>query len=121
MNVLGNPFIYYRLKTVGYNGEIAYSRIIRLYIEEKQREAINITPNPVKDVMRLNISSSTDGSAKLSIYNVAGRHMMSLPVRVQKGSTVVEVKDLQSWPRGIYYVKVLLGNSIFIKRMMLMK
>jgi len=121
VNVLGNPFIYYRLKTVGYNGEIAYSRIIRLYIEEKQREAINITPNPVKDVMRLNISSSTDGSAKLSIYNVAGRQMMSLPVRVQKGSTVVEVKDLQSWPRGIYYVKVLLGNSIFIKRMMLMK
>lgn len=121
INVFTDPFIYYRLKTVGYNGQIAYSKIVKLYIGEKQGEAITITPNPVRDVMRLNISSSTRGSAELSIYDVAGRQMMSLPVSVQKENTMVEVNGFQSWPRGIYSVKVSLGNSIFIKRMVLIK
>jgi hypothetical protein len=121
VNVLTNPFIYYRLKTVGYNGQIAYSKIVKLYTGEKQGETIIITPNPVRDVMRLNISSSTRGSAELSIYDVAGRQMMSLPVSVQKENTMVEVNGFQSWPRGVYSVKVSLGNSLFVKRMVLIK
>lgn len=121
VNVFTAPFIYYRLKTVGYNGQIAYSKIVRLYIGGKQEETIIITPNPVRDVMRLNISSSTHESAELSIYDVSGRQMMSLPVSVQKENTIVEVKGFQSWPRGIYSVKVSSGNSIFIKRMVLIK
>jgi hypothetical protein len=71
--------------------------------------------------MHVNIFSSNRGSAELSIYDVAGRCMMSLPVSIQKENTVVEIKDFQSWPRGIYSVKVSLGNSLFIKRMVLIK
>jgi len=121
VNLLTNPFIYYRLKTISYNGQIAYSKIIKLYIGENQEETISISPNPVRDVMHVNIFSSNRGSAELSIYDVAGRCMMSLPVSIQKENTVVEIKDFQSWPRGIYSVKVSLGNSLFIKRMVLIK
>jgi hypothetical protein len=121
VNLFTNPFIYYRLKTVGYDGQIAYSKIVKLYTGEKRGKTIIITPNPVRDVMRLNISSSTRGSAELSIYDVAGKQMMSLPVSVQKENTIVEINGFQSWPPGIYSVKVSLGNNIFRKRMVLIK
>ena len=121
VNVAGNPFIYYRLKTVGYDGQVAYSKIVRLYTGEKQRENIIITPNPVKDVMNLDISSSIRGIAELSIYNVAGKQMMQLPISVQKENTTAEVTGFQSWPAGVYSVKVTLGNGVFIKRIVLIK
>jgi len=87
-----------------------------LYTGEKQRENIIITPNPVKDVMNLDISSSIRGIAELSIYNVAGKQMMQLPISVQKENTTAEVTGFQSWPAGVYSVKVTLGNGVFIKR-----
>lgn len=121
VNVFNSSFIYYRLKTVGYDGQMAYSKVVKLFMDEKVKEMISITPNPVRDVMRLHISSSVNGNVKLYIYDLAGRQMMSLPARIQKGNVVIEVRDFQSWPRGIYSVKVLLGNSVFTKKMVLTK
>jgi hypothetical protein len=120
-NVIGfnKSFIYYRLKTVGYNGQVAYSEVIKLFLGEK--DMINIIPNPVKDVMRLNISSSATENLKLYIYDLAGRQMMSSNARTQKGNMVIEVKGFQSWPRGIYSVKAVLGNTVFTKKMVLIK
>ena len=92
-----------------------------MYTGEKQGETIIITPNPVKDVMRLDISSSTRGIAELFIYNVAGKQMMQLPISVQKENTTVEVTGFESWAPGIYSVKVTLGNGVFIKRIVLIK
>jgi hypothetical protein len=121
VNVFNRSFIYYRLKTIGYNGQVAYSKVVKLFVSEEGKEMISITPNPVRDVMRLNISSSADENMKLYIYDLAGRQMMSSLARVQKGNVVIEVKDFQSWPRGIYSVKALLGNSVFTKKMVLTK
>ena len=114
-------FIYYRLKTVGYNGQVAYSKVIKIFIGDKGKEIIHITPNPVKDLMRLNISSPTNGDIRLYIYDLAGRQMMSSNMRSQKENIVIEVKGFQSWPRGIYSVKVLSSNCVSTKKMMLIK
>lgn len=122
VNVFNKDFVYYRLKTVGYNGQMAYSKILRLSVEGEQKDVISIAPNPVSEVMRVNISSLTNDDLELFIYDFAGRQMRSLFARVLKGNTVLEVKDFKSWPRGIYSVKVLLGNSlVFTKKMILAK
>ncbi|MEO5648873.1 MAG: T9SS type A sorting domain-containing protein [Ginsengibacter sp.] len=121
VNAFDNYFIYYRLKTVGQNGQIAYSKIIRLYIGENESGTISITPNPVIDVMRLNISSSTNEVVVVSIYNFAGRLMKTIHTDTQKGKSELYISDIQNWPRGIYSVKVLLGTTVFTKKMVLTK
>ena len=121
LNVFNKRFIYYRLKTVGYNGQVAYSKVVKIFVDANKKEVITITPNPVRDVMRFNISSSTDGKMSLYIYDITGRQMMSLPASIQKENMVIEVKNFQNWPRGIYSVRVLSGNAVFTKKMVLVK
>jgi hypothetical protein len=78
-------------------------------------------PNPVRDMMRLNISSSTDETIAVTIYDFAGRQMKTIHSEIRKGKSNLKISDFQSWPRGIYSVKVLLGNHVFIKKMVLTK
>ena len=121
VNVFDNSFICYRLKITGSSGQTAYSKVVRLFIGGKGKGVISIAPNPVRDIMRLNISSSTDENMELSIYDFAGRMMKTVHTRVQKGDTGLSLSNFQSWPGGIYSVKVLLGNNLFIKKMVLTK
>ncbi|HEV2831142.1 MAG TPA: T9SS type A sorting domain-containing protein [Hanamia sp.] len=121
VNTSDDDFVYYRLKTVGENGQVTYTKVVRLFIGEKERGTVSISPNPVRDVMRLNISSSTDETILVSIYDFAGRQMKTVHSEIRKGKSSLKISDFQSWPAGIYSVKVLLGNNVFIKKMVLTK
>jgi hypothetical protein len=121
VNTSGDDFVYYRLKTVGENGQVTYSKVVRLFIGEKEKRTVSITPNPVRDIIGLNISSTTDETIRVSIYDFAGRQMKTVHSEIQKGKSNLKISDFQSWPGGIYSVKVLLGNNLFIKKMVLMK
>jgi hypothetical protein len=67
------------------------------------------------------ITNSGSENLKLYIYDLAGRQMMSSHARTQKGNMLIEVKGFQSWPRGIYSLKAVLGNTVFTKKMVLIK
>lgn len=114
-------YVYYRLKTTGENNLVTYSKIVRIFIGERDKGRISILPNPVSDNMRISISSTNDEEAEILIYDFAGRKMRSLFTRLQKGRTVIEVKDFKNWPPGIYSVKVLFANSVITKKMVLTK
>jgi hypothetical protein len=75
VNASNSYFVYYRLKTVSENGQVTYSKVVRLFIGEKEEGTVSIMPNPVRDMMRLNISSSTDETIAVTIYDFAGRQM----------------------------------------------
>jgi hypothetical protein len=121
VNASNSYFVYYRLKTVSENGQVTYSKVVRLFIGEKEKGTVSIMPNPVKDIMRLNISSFTDETIEVSIYDFAGRQMKTIHSEIRKGKSNLKISDFQGWPRGIYSVKVLLGNHVFIKKMVLTK
>ena len=47
--------------------------------------------------------------------------MKTIHTDTQKGKSELYISDIQNWPRGIYSVKVLLGTTVFTKKMVLTK
>jgi hypothetical protein len=47
--------------------------------------------------------------------------MRALNTIVPNGNSSLNLTDFQGWPRGIYSVKVLLGENLFVDKMALVK
>ena len=82
---------------------------------------ISIVPNPVKDVMQISIASDSDKKAKIFIYNISGVLLRTETATVQKGNSVLTVSGFEKWQKGVYPVKVQLGDEQFVERMILTK
>jgi hypothetical protein len=82
---------------------------------------ISVTPNPVGNAMQINIASDRDKDVQVFIYDLTGKLMRTVNSHVQKGKTTIKMNGFESWARGVYTIKVLSGNDVFIKRMLLSK
>lgn len=111
--------IYYRLKIINVASQVSYSKIIRLSINESANGRVKIFPNPVSDRLQISIYIPAKQNIELSIYDRAGRLMRKMHTNIEKGNTKLNISDFQSWPTGIYSVKVLAGNDLFINKMIL--
>ncbi len=113
-NVAGT---YYRIQLKGIDNRIAYTKIIRL--RNGPVEGLEIVPNPVRSNLKVKLTSSVNGNLDLNIFDLNGRLMMGLQKLVSAGTTIIELNQLQGWPRGIYIVNAILGKELFLKRMIL--
>ena len=113
--------VYYRLKIISTQGNVSYSKTINLFFRATGKEGISISPNPVRETLQLNISSLEENKMQLFIYDFAGRLMRTLHTSIPKGSTGISLTDFNGWPRGIYSVKVLCGENLFVEKMVLVK
>lgn len=121
IDYLNNFFVYCRLKLIGINGEEAYSKVVKISLKENDKGMVIIIPNPVKDIIRLNVFSPAEATLELSIFDFAGRMMKTLNTNVQKGNTELTIDNLKNWPRGVYSLKTLLGDNLFVNKMVLIK
>jgi hypothetical protein len=119
---IGQVNLFYRLQIVHQDGEVTYSKVIKIAQKSTGSEStINIVPNPASTITQLNISSSTESNMQLLIYDFTGRIMRSNWVHVQKGNSLVNIDGLEQWPGGIYTVKAVLNNEVFTDRIVLVK
>jgi Secretion system C-terminal sorting domain len=113
--------LYYRLKIIGQDGSVSYSKTISFFPQKVTKPGISIIPNPVKETAQLNIFSTAENKMELFIYDGSGRLMRTISANVPNGNTNINLTDFQGWPRGIYSVKVLLGENLFVEKMALIK
>ena len=68
---------YYRIKTIGQNGEIKYSGIAKVTALYKE-PALSVNPNPVKDnIVKLNLVNTAAGLYRLQIFDNQRRTVYS--------------------------------------------
>ena len=113
--------IFYRLKIVSFGNNISYSRIIQISTGNIEGMKARIMPNPVKDVMQVNIFSLVDKTIEISIYNSTGFLMKRIQANIQKGNMQLTFSDFNNWPNGIYIFKLNSDNDTIIKKMVLKK
>jgi ABC-type molybdate transport system substrate-binding protein len=82
---------------------------------------VKIFPNPVSDHMHLSIYATSEQKMKVMIYDASGRAMRTIEQNISTGNSTLNISDFQSWPSGIYSVKVMLGNDLFVDKMILRK
>jgi len=116
-----SDMIYYRLKVLNTENKISYSKILPFSIAGFASHEVKIIPNPVRDVMQLNIFSSAKKDVEISIFNAAGLLMKTIKTNVEKGNSQLNFFGLQGWPNGVYFVKVNIENDLIVKKMILRK
>ncbi len=116
---LDGPYIYFRLKLVGIDGSVAYSKVVKLFISKTS--SVTIAPNCFKDKMTITISAAEDANMNMNIYDFTGKRVRNYASKISKGISSIEFNDFQGLADGLYIVKVDLGNESFIDRIILRK
>lgn len=121
VSMLGTPYVYYRVKIRSNSGAGKYSKVVALALPNILRTAISVGPNPVRQTMTVSVVSPSTRTLSLTIYDAQGKLMRTETTTVQKGSTMLTYTGFEGWPKGMYVVKTLVGNELFVERMMLQK
>jgi hypothetical protein len=114
-----SKYVYYRLKITSVAGKVTYSKILSIPITQSTSPQINITPNPVRDVMQVSIYSPAARNFQLGIFDYTGRQLKTMNSSVQAGSSMLSLSGFENWPNGAYVVKIIMGNEIFSERILI--
>ena len=115
---LYNTFIHYRIKLVNINMVINYSNIISIRLSGAEETKVNIVPNPVRDMMQLQILSKSSSTIRLVIFDQSGKLISSRKFE-QKGRSVIALNDLVNQRQGVYFALIYIGDKIFRQKLLL--
>lgn len=76
---------------------------------------VNIYPNPANDFINIELSQISNHDINIEIINVHGIRVMEKYVKVSK-STHIEKINLQSFPNGIYIIRILSNYGIVLRK-----
>lgn len=109
---------YYRLKQTDYDGNFEYSDMLPVTITTFIKSDFKIVPNPNTGTFTLDITSPFE-EAQIQVLNNFGQlvHMEEL-IGIM-GNTKRELDLRDELAAGIYFVKIDMGSSTFIKQMVI--
>ncbi len=103
-----NP-AYYRLRSVNNDGTFDYSKIITI-AASGVHPTIKVVPSVSDDIWTVESDSDDLRRGQIDVFDANGRLMLS-----QKGTDkLIKTNQL---PRGLYFVKVTIGQLTFTKKM----
>ena len=98
---------FYRLKMADLDGKLSYSKISVLNISCGKSTAL-VYPNPVNDVLNVNISKSSAGSVvTASLYDAAGRLMVRR--QLSNGTNAIDMRSMAS---GLYNLVLIQDGEV---------
>ena len=96
--------MFYRLKMVDLNGTIIYSSTIAMNMM-CGKTGVAVYPNPVADVLRVNLTH-TPGRSSAVLYNNNGKRLLT--EKLQNGTNSL---NMGAFPKGVYILKIISDNS----------
>lgn len=99
----------YRIVEYDLDGRRQYSGIVSAFCDRK--ESIRVWPNPVEDIVRLNIYSNSQSQILLQVYDSKGALVLMQKDNLVQGSNQLTV-PVQKLARGIYQLKATYQKGI---------
>lgn len=106
---------YYRLKQLDFDGKFSYSNIVAVKMGSTVKNDIQVYPNPVKDVLRLELSYTENQKGTITILDEFGRKVRSINDNFIKGSNVKSI-NLTQLNSGTYYVLITTDTDKLVRR-----
>ena len=96
---------YYRLIQVDKDGQSAYSKIISIASKSQKWSSLKLSPNPVKDDLTIEFTTSSTLPLSLILTDIAGKDIKIL--RGIKSTDLAQFKfNLQDLTNGVYYLTI---------------
>ena len=121
LNFISAPAVYYRLKIYFPGGQYRHSRILQVKLPIKESVVLRISPNPVRESIRMNVVAENESDVKISIYNSIGILFKTITTHVEKGSSFITVHDINKWPDNVYNVQIVIGKEKYTRKIVLVK
>ncbi len=106
--------VYYRLRIKKKDGSVVYSGIVRLSLNQDQKD-ISIYPNPVTDVLQLSVPSAKRQEANVSVFAISGALLKTARFNLQSGINILQL-DATPWKPGTYMVNIVTGSENLWKK-----
>ena len=99
--------IYYRIKQVDKDDKYVYSEIRSIRMDGKGF-AVNVYPNPVKDITILTLDLIDAADVAITITDAAGKEVQKIDMQGMKGFNVQKI-NMKNMASGSYMIKVKAG------------
>ncbi|MBW6482530.1 MAG: T9SS type A sorting domain-containing protein [Vicingaceae bacterium] len=103
--------MYYRLKQVDFDGQFEYSDVIS--VRRVEEGEVIISPNPVNDVLNIELKIASSGNYKFIITDLLGA-VIEKNIQLSKGSNKVKLDIFTTLPQGFYMLKIVDENNTII-------
>lgn len=130
----------YYIRVIGYNGALSTSQCYNLALNVSStsfirpaeaninnrdvlpivKSGLAIFPNPAKDVVNVQFFAETEGDYKISIFDIAGKEVMTQAKTFAEGDNNIELKT-ERISKGIYFIKVFNENQIETSKLIIEK
>ncbi|WP_276503149.1 T9SS type A sorting domain-containing protein [Terrimonas pollutisoli] len=119
LDKVNSPNVYYRIKLVNVSGANKYSSIINIPVKIAGQGIVNIFPNPVKDIVQIQVDAKTSSKIRVEIFELSGKLIHVTNTTVQRGYNVITIDQLKEQPRGVYLAQVHVGDDTFHEKILL--
>jgi hypothetical protein len=108
---LNSDLLFIRLKQVDLDGQFYYSHAVIVNLTNKTilNDVVKISPNPVQDILQVNINANATDEVNVALYDVFGR-------AIETVSLINNQIDMSTLPSGIYMLKVNINGVVLTER-----
>jgi len=92
--------VYYRLKMIDIDGSFSYSNTIALRLD-CNKNLVFVYPNPVSDVLNVNVTNSNENSTTANLFDSDGRLVFAK--KLISGTNLI---DMKKFPSGLYLLEL---------------
>ncbi|WP_207513373.1 T9SS type A sorting domain-containing protein [Longitalea luteola] len=114
-----SPFMsannYYRLLMQDIDGNYKYSKTVIIKFDDELSANLQLFPNPVKDVLQVQIPNGLNGTIGLQIIDMNGR-VIKRNNFASDGNALNTPLDVSTLVKGVYILKVQAGSTTLISR-----
>ena len=123
-NTYNKVSIFFNFGTTGamagektyYWDDVKFGGLVNVDHLEASEAGINIYPNPANDFCRIDFPGFLDNPVQLLVLDANGRLLKSLTTSQQN-----TVLDLQAFPTGLYYLKIIQDSKNYFQKLVIAK
>jgi Secretion system C-terminal sorting domain len=109
--------MYYRVKVILENNQAKFSSVLRLKgYSSGSSLALDVNPNPVKEMASINLKMPYDGECILRVMDINGRVVKAQTFRLKKGVNAFTMDGFKGLMPGIYLVEAIYNSERQTKR-----
>ena len=105
---------YYRLKEIDFNGETTYSKWIAVNCNSSKNN-INISPNPAKDIINIELNNNFTSDIKLEVLDITGKKVKYISSNLNCIGNNIYQLNIDQFKNGIYFIHVISAEYIISK------